>query len=455
LLSGQNWLSVTTTGGPLSTDLYELTMMAGYYSAGFTGQATFELYVRSLPPNRSYLVAAGLEQALDYLEQLHFDRDDIAHLRTLPGLERIRADFFDEYLPRFRFTGDAWAVPEGTPVFPPEPLLRITAPMPQAQLVETALLAVIGFQTSVASRAARAVDAAAGRPVADFGARRAHGLEAGVLAARAAFLAGCESTSNVDAGRRFGIPVTGTMAHSWVMAFPDELSAFCKYADIFGDAVMLVDTYDTEHAVRSIAASGLRPRAVRLDSGDLVALSRRVRSLLDAAGLRDTGIVVSSDLTEQRIADIVAVGAPIDGFGVGGALSTASDAPALGAIYKLVEIERDGVAVPIMKLSPGKQSYPGRKAIYRRVEHGLAIEDTMELDGDPPAAAGGPLLERVMEQGRRTGPRRPLIEMRARCLAAVNALPRDVRQIRDAASYPVRLGERLRQTIDRLSHAHR
>src|SRR5262245_17963635 len=211
-------------GGALSTDLYELTMIAGYYHAGIAAPATFELYVRELPPNRSFLIATGLEQALAFLEGLHFTAADIEHLRRLPNLAHVPAAFFDDYLPRFRFTGEVWAVEEGTPVFPPEPLLRVTAPIAEGQLVETALLAIIAFQTSVASRTARAIDAAAGRPVVDFGARRAHGLDAGLLAARATFLAGADATSNVDAGRQFGIPVSGTMAHSWVMAFPDEMT---------------------------------------------------------------------------------------------------------------------------------------------------------------------------------------------------------------------------------------
>jgi nicotinate phosphoribosyltransferase len=443
---------VMTPGGALSTDFYELTMMAGYYTAGITSRATFELYVRDLPPHRSFLIAAGLEQALAYLESLRFDAADIAHVRSLPNLERVPAAFFDDYLPRFRFTGEVWAIEEGTPVFPPEPLLRVTAPMPEAQLVETALLAHIGFQTSVASRTARVVEAAAGRPVVDFGARRAHGLEAGLIAARAAFLAGCDATSNVDAGRRFGIPVSGTMAHSWVMTFPDELTAFRTYAEVFGDTVLLIDTYDTEQAARAIVASGLRPRAVRLDSGDLIAVSRRVRAILDAGGLRDTAIFVSSDLHEERIAEIVAAAAPIDGFGVGGALSTVSDAPALGAIYKLVEIERGGANVPIMKLSPGKQSYPGRKQVWRRFENGGAKEDVIQLADAIRADSGNPLLTRVMLGGRRTGAVPSLADLRARSRAAVATLPEFVRRIHDASVYPVRIGDELRDAIDRLTN---
>jgi nicotinate phosphoribosyltransferase len=439
-------------GIALSTDFYELTMMAGYYAAGLMAPATFELYVRELPINRSFLIAAGLEQALEYLEHLRFGKEEIEHLRHLPGLQSVGPAFFEEYLPRFRFTGEVWAVDEGTPIVPPEPLLRVTAPLPEAQVVETALLAHIAFQTSVASRAARVVQAASGRPVVEFGARRAHGLDAGVLAARAAFLAGCESTSNVEAGRRFGIPVSGTMAHSWVTAFPDEISAFRQYAEVFGDrTVILLDTYDTVAAARSIVASSLRPRAVRLDSGDIIALSRTVRAIFDSAGLRDTTIFVSGDLDEWRIAEILAAGAPIDGFGVGAALSTLSDAPSLGAIYKLVEIERAGAAIPIMKLSPGKQTYPGRKQVWRLFDGGTAVEDVIELADAQKASRGQPLLKRVMMGGRREAASPSLGELRTRCRTAVADLPASVHRLHDPVRYPVRFGDALQSTIARLS----
>jgi nicotinate phosphoribosyltransferase len=443
-------------GLALSTDFYELMMTAGYHAAGVMAPATFELYVRELPVNRSFLIAAGLEQVLEYLENLRFAPEDIEYLRGLPGLQGVGREFFDEYLPGFRFTGEVWAVDEGVPVFPPEPLLRLTAPLPEAQLVETALLAQMAFQTSVASRAIRVVEAASGRPVVEFGARRAHGLEAGALAARAAFLAGCESTSNVEAGRRFGIPVSGTMAHSWVMAFPDELSAFRQYAEVFGDrAVILLDTYDAEAAARRIASSGLTPRAVRLDSGDVVPLSRRVRAILDAAGLPDTSIFVSGDLDEWRIADMLAAGAAVDGFGVGAALSTSSDAPSLGAIYKLVEIERAGTAVPIMKLSPGKRSSPGRKQVRRLFEDRTAVEDVIELADAQSTVRGQPLLKRVMSDGRRELPPRSIVDLRTRCRAAVAELPASVRRLNDPVRYPVRFGDALQSTIEHLSHETR
>jgi nicotinate phosphoribosyltransferase len=437
----------------LLTDLYELTMMAGYFTAGFMPAATFELYVRELPPNRSYLIAAGLEQALEYLEHLRFTEADIEHLRTVPALRQVRSDFFDEYLPHFRFTGEVWAVEEGTPVFPPTPLLRVTAPLPEAQLVETALLAHIGFQSSVASRAARIVDAASGRTVVEFGARRAHGLEAGVLAARAAFLSGCASTSNVEAGRRFAIPVSGTMAHSWVMAMPDELSAFQQYAEVFGDeAVLLLDTYDAIEAARSIVASGLRPRSVRLDSGDLIALSRRVRDILDEGGLTDTRIFTSGDLDEWRIHDIVSAGAPVDGFGVGAALTTVTDAPSLGAIYKLVEIDRGGVTAPVMKRSVGKPTLPGRKQVWRVFKDTVASEDVIEHVGeglDVPSAV--PLLRRVMSDGKRDTEPSALGELRSRSKAALASIPERVRRIHHPQPYPVRFGPALRASIEKFA----
>jgi len=434
----------------LFADLYELTMMAGYYAAGLTAPATFELYVRTLPPNRSFLVAAGLEHAIDYLENVRFSNDDISYLRTVPALQAAGREFFDEKLPRFRFTGEVWAVEEGTPVLPPAPLLRVTAPLPEAQLVETALLAYIGFQTSVASRAARMVEAAAGRAVVEFGARRAHGVEAGELAARAAFIAGCEATSNVHAGKQFDMALSGTMAHSWVTAFRDEPSAFKCYANLFGEhAVLLLDTYDTLAAARWIASSGLKPHAVRLDSGDLAALSKSARAILDDAGLRETSIFASGDLDEWRIAELVASGAPIDGFGVGAALSTVTDVPSLGAVYKLVEIERDGRLVPLMKRSPGKQTIPGRKQVWRRFTDGRASEDVISVHDEAEVPSARPLLKRVMSNGRRELPRRALRDMQAHCRRAIDELPPDVRRLRDASRYPVRFTAALQALADR------
>ncbi|MCL4814631.1 MAG: nicotinate phosphoribosyltransferase [Vicinamibacteraceae bacterium] len=422
----------------LVTDLYELTMMAGYDAARLEARATFELFVRRLPDRRAFLVAAGLEQALEYLEQLRFTSEQIEYLRGLPNLEGVDRRFFDETLPALRFTGDVWAVAEGTPVFAYEPLLRVTAPVMQAQLVETALLACLTFQTSIASKAARIVWAASGHTLMEFGSRRAHGPEAGVLAARAAYIAGFDSTSNVEAGFRFGIPVAGTMAHSWVTSFADEMEAFRRYQQTFGRPVtFLIDTYDTVDAAHKIVQSGLVPSAVRLDSGDVVELSRQVRAILDEGGLEATKIVASGDMDEWSIAHVLAQGAPIDGFGVGTALATSKDAPALGGVYKLVEIEREGQPMPAMKLSGGKTSFPGRKQIWRRVRRGEAEGDVMTLAGEPPMPGARSLLAEVMREGRRVLPPEPLDELRRRHRTLIDELPRDVRMLEPRRDYPV------------------
>ena len=443
--------SALSTLSALSADLYEFTMVGGYYASGFTGRATFDLYVRQLPPTRQFLIAAGIEQALEFLEGLRFTADDIRFLRSVSALGSFPSRFFDDYLASVRFTGDVWAVEEGTPVFALEPLLRVTAPLAEAQIVETALIAQTMFQTAVASRAARVVEVAAGGSVMEFGARRAHGIEAGVHAARAAYLAGFDATSMVEAGRRFGIPLSGTMGHSWVMAFPDEATAFRRYGETFGDgAVFLLDTYDTIAAARMLAASGMKPRAVRLDSGDLIALSKEVRQILDAHGHSDTTIVVSGDLDEWRVSEIVASGAPVDGFGVGTAVSTSSDAPSLSGVYKLAEIERDGRFVPVMKHSPGKTTLPGRKQVWRVVRGGMAVEDVIALADEAPLRDAAPLLAQVMAGGvRRPAPL--LDDLRARRAEAVRMMPRLLRRLRDETgeeSYPVRISDALQGLAD-------
>jgi nicotinate phosphoribosyltransferase len=412
----------------LATDLYQLTMMAGYDAAGYHARTTFELFVRNLPEERSYLVAAGLAQALDYLESLSFTADEIDWLRSLPAFRDVPPRFFLDVLPSFRFTGEVWAVEEGEVVFAREPLIRVTAPALEAQLVETALLATIGFQTSVASKASRVVDAARGRSLVEFGSRRAHGLEAACLAARAANLVGFQGTSNVEAGRRFGIPVVGTMAHSWVMAFDDELEAFRAYMAVFGTATtLLIDTYDTVEAARRIVSAGLRPSTVRLDSGDLGALAREVRAIFDAGGLGATRIFASGDLDEHRIASLLGGGAPIDAFGVGTSVSTVRDAPALGAVYKLVDTEHEGRHVPVIKLSTGKSTLPGLKQVWRRTSDGAATHDVLGLVGE--TQIGRPLLRCVMRGGKRIGPSRPIEEIVNTARRSREELPARVRAI--------------------------
>jgi nicotinate phosphoribosyltransferase len=421
-----------------STDLYQLTMMAGYFSGGMLPiRATFELFVRRLPRNRAYLVAAGLDQALEYLESLTFLGEDIDWLRNQPAFRRVSSEFF-EYLRAFRFSGDVWAMREGTPFFPMEPMLRVSAPIAEAQLVETALLAILNFQTTIASKAARIVHAAGDRPVMEFGARRAHGLEAALLAARAAYLAGCVGTSFVEAGRKFAIPLSGTMAHSWILAAPSEAKAFSSYADLFDQqTVLLLDTFDVNVAVKTLIDAGLRPQGVRIDSGDLAAASRSVRDQLDRAGLTSTRLIVSGDLDEWKIADLVASRAPVDTFAVGTALATSDDAPALGGVYKLVELEEGGVIRKVMKRSEGKGTWPGAKQVWRSDEGGIAAGDLISLNDEPAPSSARALLEPVMRVGRRVTPQPSLEEARGHCRRAIGALPSRLRGLAAEATYPI------------------
>jgi len=423
----------------LSTDLYQLTMMAGYVQTGLTALATFELFVRRLPPHRKYLVCAGLSDAIEYLEGLRFTSEEIAYLRGVPELGGAPASFFDDYLPNFRFTGDVNAMPEGTVAFDDEPLVQVTAPMPEAQLVETALLSMVSFQTSVASRASRVVRAAAGRPVIEFGARRAHGPESGALAARAAYLAGCVATSNLEAGRRWDIPVSGTMAHSWVLAHASETDAFTSFASLYGErAVLLIDTFDTLAAVDRIIAAGLRPSAVRLDSGDLADLARVVRARLDRSGLQETRIFGSGDLDEHRIRELIRAGVPFDGFGVGSAISAVTDLPSLSAVYKLVSIQqKSGDWRAVMKRSAGKATLPGRKQVWRITQGNVARADLIGLHGQPAPRNGRPLLVPMMKAGRRCATVESLAEARARTQASLAEMPIDVADIEGDRHYRI------------------
>jgi nicotinate phosphoribosyltransferase len=388
----------------LTTDLYELAMAAAYFENGVKQRAVFELFIRRLPEHRSYLIAAGLEQALDYLATLSFTAEQIDYLREHRSFQNVSAEFF-EYLARFRFTGDVWAIPEGTAVFRMEPLLRVTAPIIEAQIVETFLLSTINFQTMIASKAARIVTAAQGRSVIEFGTRRAHGTEAGLFAARAAYIGGCVGTSNVEAGHLFGIPTFGTLAHSFIMSFDREDDSFRAFLKVFPTtATVLADTYDTIAAVKRLARDfGLAIAAVRLDSGDLLELSNQVRQILDGAGMTETKIFASGDLNEYKIADLLSRGAQIDSFGVGTELATSYDAPALSGVYKLAAIEQSGGVSMRMKLSPDKATYPGAKQVWRFTdEGGNYAEDLITLADEPNDRTGSwrPLLKQVMKQGR-------------------------------------------------------
>jgi nicotinate phosphoribosyltransferase len=435
----------------LLTDLYELTMAAAYFEHGPTGEALFELFVRELPPSRSFLVCAGLEQAVAYLEGLRFRPEEIDYLRSLDAFRGVCEEFWD-YLAGFRFTGFAWAVAEGTVAFAGEPLISVRGPIIEAQIVETFLLTTVNFQTLVATKAARVVEAACAdgkqRAVVDFGSRRAHGPEAGVLAARASYIGGCAATSNVEAGLRMGIPVSGTQAHSFIMAFDSEEEAFRDFYDTYGESsILLIDTYDTPAGARRAVRAAPKLRGVRIDSGDVTRLSRQVRAILAEAGRADGLIVASGDLDEYRIEELLQDGADVDAFGVGTALVTSNDAPALSGVYKLVAVERGGAWEPCVKLSPDKATYPGFKQVYRvRDEAGGSFkEDMLACADEEPPPQGEPLLQQVIADGRALGPPPGLGEIRARAAEQLRLLPARYRRLRDPDTYPMRISERLQQ----------
>ena len=438
----------------LTTDLYELTMSAAYYQQGMTGKATFEMFVRNMPENRGYLITAGLEHVLDYLEALRFTEDDLWYLFDLPVFTDIDEGFWD-YLRALRFEGDVWAIPEGTVVTEDEPLLRVTAPLIHAQIIEAYLLSVMNFQTMIATKAARVVDAADGRGVqgrgartasgvVDFGLRRAHGTEAGFWAARACFIGGCVGTSNVDAARAFGIPPIGTAAHSFTLAFDSEERAFDAYAASFPDNVLLlIDTYDTTEGARKAARFGDKLQGVRIDSGDLLRESRKVRKILDKAGCEHAKIVASSNLNEYKIEALVKKGAPIDLFGVGTEMITSADAPALPGVYKLVSIERDGVNEPCAKQSEGKAMYPGAKQVYRVTKDGLFSHDLLATDTEAAPEGAVPLLEKVMEGGSRIGRKPHLDIIRDRAMKQRQQLAPNITRLSSPHVYPVEATEEL------------
>lgn len=432
----------------LLTDLYELTMAAGYLQTGFDARATFELFVRSLPHRRNYLVAAGLEQCLSFLENVNFTAPEIDFLRRHPVFRSIRSEFFD-YLAKFRFHGDVWAMPEGTLVFAGEPILRVSAPIIEGQILETYLLATISFQTMIASKAARVVTAAQGRPVVEFGARRAHGAQASLLAARAASIGGCQGTSNVLAGQRFGMETYGTQAHSWVMAHEDESQAFSHFMDAFPDhAVLLLDTYDVHTALREILAMGRKPAGVRLDSGDLVKDSRWIRRELARAGWNDVKIFASGDLDEDKMSALLKAGAAIDAFGVGTALATPGDAPHLSLVYKLVEVERDGNIRGAAKLTHAKVTYPGSKQVFRSTDaEGKYSGDEIALNEETERSAA-PLIVQVMKSGKRVASTETTLEARDRCATGLARLPERYRQLRRDVAYPVRYSARLKALLE-------
>ena len=432
---------------PLSTDLYELNMVQAYLDRGEQAEAVFEFFIRRLPARRNFLLAAGLETVLDYLETLRFTPQHIAWLKQTG---RFKPNLLD-YLASFRFTGDVHAMPEGTVCFPNEPLLRITAPLPVAQLVESRIINILHFQTLIASKAARMVLAARGKSLADFGLRSAHGAEAGLLAARASYIAGFSGAANVEAGERFAIPVVGTMAHSFVQIHDDESAAFENFARSRPDGVIfLIDTFNTEAGARKVVAlapglrsEGVNIRGVRIDSGDMIAMSGKVRRILDAGGLKDVIILVSGGVDEDFIAKVVELEAPIDGFGVGSSLDSSTDAPTLDCAYKLQEYR----GKPKRKLSEGKVTWPGRKQVWRkRSAEGRISGDVVALESAP--REGESLIVPVMKSGARLRAAPTLDEIRSRAAAELARLPEPLRGLKPARPYPVEISPELERLAD-------
>ena len=427
----------------LLTDLYQLTMLQAYRDRGMDGTAVFEFFVRKMPEHRNFLVAAGLAQVLDFLEALRFTDEEVD---WLAGCGRFSREFVDS-LAAMRFTGDVAAMPEGTLFFADEPILRVTAPLPQAQLVETRIINLLQFQVMVASKAMRVRLAAPDRLLVDFGLRRAHGAEAGLLSARASYLAGFDGTSNVQAGMLWGIPLYGTMAHSFVQAHESEMQAFEDFARSHPKGTtLLIDTYDTESAARRLVPLARRLRgegisigAVRIDSGDLAAHARNVRQILDDGDLGGVNIFASGNLDEYRVQDLIEGGAPIDGFGVGTRMNTSADQPYLDCAYKLQEY----AGVARRKRSEGKVTWPGRKQVLRRLDGAgrLAGDLLTTADAVPP---GEGLLREVMRGGRRLAPPPSLQEIRGLALAQLGRLPVAMRALAAAEAYPVAVGEPLR-----------
>jgi nicotinate phosphoribosyltransferase len=433
---------------PLLTDLYQLNMLQAYLERGLTGIAVFEFFVRKLPPRRAFLIAAGLEQALQFLEGLHFSTEELVWLKQSGRFKPSLLDF----VATLHFEGDVHAMPEGTIFFANEPILRITAPLPVAQLVESRLINLLHFETLIASKAARLVLAAPGRQMIDFGLRRAHGAEAGLLAARASYLAGFSGTATTLAGVKFGIPIHGTMAHSFVQAHDSEEEAFVNFGRSRPEnLVLLIDTYDTEAAARKVvtiapllAREGIVIRGVRLDSGDLADLAGKVRHILDAGGLTDVKVFASGGLDEDKIRRMVDEGAPIEGFGVGTNLTTSADVPALDCAYKLQEY----AGIARRKRSTGKATWPGRKQVWRRLdENNRFAGDTLGLEDDL-EIAGMPLIVQVMRGGRRISPTERLQDIRERAAGELSRLPAPLRRLDMEAGYEVAVAPSLQHLVE-------
>lgn len=435
----------------LFTDYYELTMCASYFDNKNFQLATFDLFIRRLSENRSYFLFAGLEQAIEYLQTIKFTEEHLNYLQKLD----LNPDFLS-YLRDFRFTGDVWAVPEGTVTFPNEPLIRITAPIIEAQLIETFLLNTINLQTMIATKTSRVIHASKGKPVIEFGLRREPGVDAGMKVARASYIAGCQGTSNVLAGMAYGIPVFGTMAHSFIMSYPKEIDAFRAFARTFpNNSTLLIDTYDdiagAEKAVivaKEMEARGERLSGVRIDSGNLAETSKKVRKILDDQGLEYVKIFASGDLDEYKINELLNSGARIDSFGVGTKMGTSADRPYLDVIYKLSETQAaNGMFSPIMKLSKDKMTLPGRKQVYRfKKTDGSYERDVIALADEH--VDDEPLLVKVMEKGKLLRNLPSLSEIRTKTTENLSKLPEQYKAFTNAPTFPVGLSKKLKDLIE-------
>ncbi len=432
----------------LATDLYEFTMAGGYFAQGMKDiWATFELFARKLPGSRNYLVSCGQEIAFEFIENYRLKDNEIEYLRGLPVFNPIPNAFFD-YLKKLRFAGDIWAMPEGTIAFPGEPILRVTAPIIEAQVLETALLATINHSTAIASKAARVVSVAKGKPVIEFGSRRAHGTQAGMLGARACYIAGCAGTSNLEAGLEFGIPVYGTVAHSWVQAFDDEFEAFKVNLEALPTAgVMLIDTYDTIQGAKNAVRLGKSLKSVRIDSGDLIAQSRKVRRILDRAGLKHVTIFLSGDLDEYRVYEILKARAPADAFGVGTKMSVSADSPVVNGVYKLVEVIERGKVEGRVKLSADKILFPGKKQVFRFEKDGKYLRDVIGAEGERIKGEPRMLLKQVFKQGKRVRRTEDLDEIRKRVKVEIARLPDRLLSLKVVKPYPVGFSRELKRKL--------
>ncbi len=436
----------------LWTDLYQITTAAAYYINRINARASFELYVKELPPSRSFLIAAGLQQVVDYLRSFRFNRDDIEYLRNLPNFADMPDDFF-AYLAEMRFTGDLWSIPEGTPFFAGEPILRVSAPIIEAQIVESYILSVVNYQVAVASKAARIVEAAAGRKVVDFGFRRAPTPEAAHLASRAAYIAGFDATSNLEGGRRYGIPMIGTVPYSFVLAFQSELDALRKYARAFPEgALVLIDSYNQEETTREVIACGEKLRGVRISSKALLELSRDVRGMLDGSGNQETEIIASGELNEEKIARLVEAKAPIDFFGVGADLVASKETSMVEGIYRLVEVEeKAGVRYP-EKFFAGKETIPARKQILRKIDrNGRYKGDAIAKAGEMPGKGEVAYVRKVMEDGKLVESLPPLKDVRKYCMEEMMKVPPGIKKIDKPETYPVKISKKLLDLCERVS----